>query len=104
RAQKGLAKEAIALARYGFRPLVVVDLRPLAGRARPAVPADLLHVVVELQGEAVRVDGKGAVVSAGEELGRQQLHLDIIGFQKLNRIAELTIAAELDAERHERRM
>jgi hypothetical protein len=29
--------------------VVVVDRGALLGRARPAVPADLLHVVIELQ-------------------------------------------------------
>src|SRR2546427_9677203 len=71
---------------------------------RFAVPADLLHVVVELESVAVGIDRKGAVVDAGEELARQVPDLYPRAFEERDRIAQLAIAADLDAERRERRL
>src|SRR5262249_43433025 len=55
RPQIGFAEKGIAHARHRVRPAVVVDLRTLRRGARPAVPADLLHIVVELHGIAVGI-------------------------------------------------
>src|SRR5437667_11738257 len=70
---------------------------------RFAVPADLLHVVVELESVAVGIDRKGAVVDAGEELARQVPDLYPRAFEEHDRIAQLAIAADLDAARREPR-
>src|SRR5947208_14696875 len=71
---------------------------------RFAVPADLLHVVVELESVAVGIDRNGAVVDAGEELARQVPDLYPRAFEERDRIAQLAIAVDLDAERGERRL
>src|SRR5215831_2380837 len=50
----------------------------LCRRARPAVPADLLHVVVELHGVAGGIDDVGMVVDTGRELGRHVQNLHVV--------------------------
>src|SRR6267378_1452706 len=66
RPQKWLPQKRIALRLHRLRPFGVVDVRALRFVPRFAVPADLFHVVVELEGEAVGVDGEGAVVDSRE--------------------------------------
>src|SRR5712691_4099820 len=70
RPQIGLACIRIGLRLDRFRPLADArrDAAPLG--SRPSVPADLLHVVIELHGVARRVEHVGAVVDAGSEGGR----------------------------------
>src|SRR5580693_5733256 len=59
--------------RFQSRRPLAVDAPPLASGAHPAVPADLLHVVIELYAVAVRVERKGGIVDAGVELGRDRV-------------------------------
>ena len=69
---------------------------------RSSVPADLLHVVIQLEGEAVAIDGEGAVVDAGIELRRQIFDLHALAFEEGHRFPQLAIAAHLQAKGHER--
>src|SRR5689334_2994136 len=96
-----LAEEGVAAALHRLGPACVVDLRPLRRGPRLAVPADLLHVVVELEGEAVRVDGESAVVDAGEELGRQVFDRHAVLLEERDRVLQLPVAAEPEPERHQ---
>src|SRR6267154_1060888 len=63
--QKRLSQERVAVPLHRLRPFPVVDFRALRFGPRFAVPADLFHVVVQLEGEAVGINGEGAVVDAG---------------------------------------
>src|SRR5439155_18333350 len=78
RPQKRLSQKRIALRLHRLRPFGVVDVRALRFVPRFAVPADLFHIVVELESEAVGVDGEGAVVDSREQLGRQVLDGDAV--------------------------
>src|SRR5256885_16469503 len=82
----------------------MIDFRTKSRRARPAVPAHLLHVVVELHGVPVGVDGEGAVVDAGEQLRRQMLDRDTLALEEGDPVAQLLVIADLHAEREERGM
>ena len=80
---------------------VAVDVAALVGRADAAVPADLLHVVIELDAVAVGVEREGRVVDAGIKLGRDRVDKgDAVRLQERDGLAQLRVAAELDAERH----
>src|SRR3989440_758070 len=89
RSQKRLTQKRIAVPLHRFRPFRVVDFRALRFGPRFAVPADLFHVVVQLEGEAVGVDGKGAVVDAGEQLGRQVFDGDAVFFEERDGVLQL---------------
>ena len=78
--------------------MLIVDLAALRRRARPAVPADLLHVAVELDRVAVGVDRECAVVNAGEELGRQMLDGDAVLPEEGHGVLQLGVAAKLETE------
>src|SRR5581483_144279 len=73
RTQERLALVGVAHRLEGFRPDARRDLAALRRRARATVPADLLHLVVELQAVAVGVEDVGGVVEAGVELGRDRV-------------------------------
>src|SRR6267378_7763231 len=80
--QEWFPQERIAVLLDRLRPFGVVDFLALRFGPRLAVPADLFHVVVELEGEAIGVDGEGAVVDAGEQFGRKVFDLDAIFFEE----------------------
>ena len=67
---------------------------------RAAVPADLLHVVVELDQVTIGIDGERGVVHAGGQLGRQVTDSDAALFKKPDRVLQLFVAVELDPEGH----
>src|SRR5204862_2714347 len=52
--------------------------------------------------EAVAIDGERAVIDTGEKLRRQVLDLHALAFEEGRRFTQLAIAADLQAERHER--
>src|SRR5204863_10098684 len=54
------------------------------------------------ESEAVAIDGERAVIDTGEKLGRQVLDLHALAFEEGHRFAQLAIAADLQAEGHER--
>src|SRR6266540_518043 len=66
RSQKRLSQKRIAPPLHRLRPLLDVDFRAQRRGPRFAAPTDLFHVVVQLEGKAVRVDGERGVVDAGE--------------------------------------
>src|SRR5215471_10594204 len=78
------------------------EMSTLCRRARPAVPADLLHVVVELYGVAGGIEDVGMVVDTGRELGRHVQDLHVVLAQPAHGVLELLIARHLAPERHER--
>src|SRR5579863_2386008 len=82
----------------GLRP-VAVDLAARRLRAHAAVPADLLHIAIELDAVAVGVERESGIVDAGIELGRDVDEPDAVLFEEPHRLAQLRVAAELDAER-----
>src|ERR1700730_15585778 len=83
---------------------MALDPAPFGSRPDPAVPADLLHVVIELDAVSVRVEGKGRVIDAGIELWRDRVDKgDAVRLQKGDGLAQLRVAADLDPERHARR-
>ena len=99
RTQERLAGEGIGQRVERVGPFVA---RPAAlGRlARLPVPADLLHVVVELDGVAVGVDGERRIVDPGRQLGRQADDLDAVFLEEPDGGPELGIIADLHAEGH----
>src|SRR6185437_887004 len=97
-AEQGFAEKGVAAGGDRLGPAVVVDLRPVGRRAGVAVPADLLHRVVELHEVAVGVAGEGGIVDAGEQLRRQAADADAGVAEERQRGPKLVIAAELDAE------
>src|SRR5438270_3149182 len=99
--QIDLAAIAVARGRHGLGPPRAVYLRPQVRRPRFAVPADLLHAIVELQRMSVRVDGERAIVDAREELGRQVADAHSRSLQKRQRVAQLAVVRELQPERHQ---
>ena len=76
----------------------------LGGGPHAAVPADLLHVVIELDAVAVRVEREGRVVDAGIKLGRQVDQRAALRLQERDRLAQLRVIGQLDAERQAGRM
>src|SRR5260370_25947070 len=85
--------------RFQSRRPLAVDAASLGGGAHPSVPADLLHVIIELDAVAVRVERKGRIVDAGVELGRDRVdESDPMLLQQGNRLAQLRIAAHLHPE------
>src|SRR5207249_6574920 len=83
-----------------IRPLARVDLAPLRLRAHAAVPADLLHIVVELDAVAFRVEAVGRVVDAWIELRWDQIRLDphAVLTHEADSILQLLVVRNLDAE------
>src|SRR6516165_6002843 len=80
---------------------VARDLAAHRLRPDPAVPPDLLHVVIELDAMPIGIQCKRRIVDAGIELGRDRIDKgDTARFEECDGLAELRIAAELDAERH----
>src|ERR1700746_2431243 len=87
--------------RFQSRRPLAVDAASLGSGAHPSVPADLLHVIIELYAMAVRVECKGGIVDAGVELGRDRVdESDPMLLQKGNRLAQLRIAGDLHPKRH----
>src|SRR3984893_15940874 len=77
------------------------DLTPCRLRPDPAVPADLLHVIVELDAVAVGIERKRGVIYAGVEFRRDRVDEGgAARFQELDGRAQLRVAADLDPERH----
>src|SRR6266478_4616952 len=77
------------------------DLASRRLRPNPPIPADLLHVVIELDAVTVRIEREGRIVDARVELGRDRVDKgDAARFEERDSRAQLGIAAELDAERH----
>src|ERR1700730_6948642 len=80
---------------------VALDLAARRLRPDPAVPADLLHVVIELDAVAVRIERKRRVVDAGVELGRDRIDEgDAVRFKEYDGLAQLRVIANFDAKRH----
>src|SRR5437899_69280 len=78
---------------------------PLAGRPHLPIPTDLLHVVVELDAVAVRVQRERRVVDAGIELRRYRVdERHPVRFQEGDGLAQLGIAPDLDPEGHAARV
>src|SRR6516225_4283916 len=79
----------------------VRDLAARGLRSDAAVPADLLHVVIKLDAMPVRIERESRIVDAGIELGRDRVDkADAVRFEECDGLAQLRVAAELDAERH----
>src|SRR5579871_5528721 len=104
RAEEGLAGIAVGIGLEQFGPVARSDLAALAGWTRLAVPADLLHRPIELHRMAVRVEGEDGMIHAGRKLLRQLAKLDAMRFEEIDRVEELLIAPDLDAEGHHRRV
>src|SRR3984893_12710107 len=80
---------------------VALDLAAFRLRPDPAVPADLLHVIVELDAVAVRVERERRIIDAGVELGRDRIDKgNAARLQERVGLAQLRVAANFDAERH----
>src|ERR1700730_10955000 len=80
---------------------MALDPAPFGGRTYPAIPADLLHVVIELDAVSVGVEGKGRVIDAGVELWWDRVDKShAVRLQKGDGPAQLRVAADLDPERH----
>src|SRR5271166_294676 len=98
RALKDLVDVSVRQRLQCLRPLTV-DAAPLGGWANSAIPADLLHVIVELDAVTVGVEGEGRIVDAGVELGRDRVdERDAMRFQEANSLTQLRITAELDTK------
>src|ERR1700736_1402080 len=83
-----------------FGPFAL-DLTPCRLRPHPAIPADLLHVVVELDAVAVGIERKSRIIDARVELRRDRIDKgDAVRLQERDGLAQLGIAADFDAERH----
>src|SRR6266851_2678848 len=99
----------LACIRIGFRLDRIRPLGDACGHAgslaaRPPVPADLLHVVIELDRVAGRAEHAGAVVDAG---GERRWDLDELAaalLEEVDRRAQLAVGRDLDAEAHHRRV
>src|SRR5262249_33548460 len=76
--------------------------RPALGRrTSPAVPAYLLHVIVELDAVAIRIEREGGIIDTGVQLRRDRIDEGYaVLLQKVDRGAQLGKAADLDPERH----
>src|SRR5215210_3660406 len=98
RALEGLVDVGVGDRVQGFGP-GGCERAALGGGAGAAVPADLLHVAVELDAVAVRVERKGAVVDAGVELGRQVNEGAALRLQEIGGRAQLRVVRQFDAER-----
>src|SRR3954454_2270897 len=86
-------------------------LRPLpchaaacGGGPHASVPANLLHVVIELDTVPVRVAYEGGVINAGIEFRRQVNECAALRLQERDRFAQLRVIGQLDAERQACRM
>src|SRR5579884_1342220 len=98
RAEERLALVGVAHRLERLGPDAGRHLAALRRAAWPAVPADLLHLVVELQAVAVRVEDVGGVVDAGVELRRDRVDQARAPLpQEADRVADLLVAGELQA-------
>src|SRR6185436_19387151 len=93
-----LAVEGVARRGDVLGPVGRVRLRTQVRRARSSVPSDLLHVVIELDRVAVRIDGERRIVDAGRKFGRKVAHAHARALQEGNRVAKLPVVGELQAE------
>src|SRR6266508_3030804 len=100
RPQIGLACIRIGLRLDRFRPLGDAHRRPPSPEARAPVPSDLLHVVVELDRVAGRVEHVGVVVDPRRERARDFDELAAASFQEIDRGAQLLVGRDLRAEAH----
>src|SRR5258708_38451810 len=85
-AEIDLSGKGIDGGRHRLRPVLIVDLWPLRGGPRPAVPSHLLHVVVELERVAIGVEGKGAIIDAGAQLLPETLDRNAGRLQEAHRV------------------
>src|SRR5579864_4113507 len=90
RALEGLVDVAVRQGFQRFGP-VAHDGTALGGGARAAIPADLLHVVIELDAVAVRVERECRIVDAGIELGRDVDKGAARGFEEIPGGAQLCV-------------
>src|SRR6516162_1631666 len=80
---------------------IAVDRPALGCRTDAAVPADLLHVVIELDAMAVGVERERRIVDARIELGWDRVDKsNAVLLKEGDRRPQLGIAADFDAERH----
>src|SRR5258707_5442997 len=76
-----------------------LDPPPRASAPYPAVPADLLHVIIELDAVAVPVEREGPVVDPRVKLRRDRVDQgDAPLLQERHRRAQLRVAADFDPE------
>src|SRR6266852_5750569 len=69
-------------------------------RAWLSVPADLLHLVIELQHVAVGIEEVRRVVDAGVELGGNLDRAHAFGAQERHGRAQLAVVGDLETQRH----
>src|SRR5207253_7501835 len=73
RALKDLVGVGVRERRQYLGPALAIDFAALGGGAHPAIPADLLHVIIELDAVAVGIESEGGVVDAGIKFGRDRV-------------------------------
>src|SRR4051812_9133799 len=75
------------------------DAAPLGRRAHPAVPADLLHIIIELDAMPVRVERERGVIDARIQLRRDRVDkADAARFEECDRLAQLRVAGDLESQ------
>src|SRR5207249_1589769 len=98
RPQEGLASIGVDRGFEIRRPVVGVNFCPQCLRPHMAIPANLLHGVINLEAVAVGVESVGGVVDTGMELGRDDVGLDAdaVLAQEANGVLELAIVCNLE--------
>lgn len=93
---------AVSLVGHGIQALGPwsgsIELTALCGRARTTIPADLLHVGIQLHRVALRIDSEGGVVHARQHTLRHIINLYIALLQECDRVTKLLITAEAETD------